>query len=587
MKNRLCDPCRCDGTWSWLPPLALWDGDMNFRYIALGLFVLGAALFWLAIHLRRNAALCHAADECRRLERQLKTILQHSREALFGYDLQQHRFDYLSPSGFSLTGCSAEDLEQMILQDLLQNVHPDDREKIVRLMEQLRRRTREREWLGTVEYRFRHRDGHYRSFSDHLSVRYNEQGDAVYVSGCVRDVTPVMRLENNLQILEKQFQEAHKMTGLGLLAGGIAHDFNNLMTIVLGNTELALMEHSGPNSRALDEIKKAALRASELATQMLVYSGKTSLVLSSINLSGVVKEMGSLLEVSISKKVRIEYCLAEQLRPIRGDISQIRQVAMNLIINASEAIGDQPGVIAVSIHEVELKAGALENAFPRGGVPPGHYVQLEVSDTGCGMNEKTMQKIFEPLFTTKISGRGLGLASVINVVQRHNGAIDVESRVGEGTVFRVYLPVETQDDDKVEEEPVMNGENWHGGGTALVADDEEAIRAITTALLERAGFTVVTAADGMESLEIFTQHEENITLLLMDLNMPRMDGQEAVLRIRHINPTVPVLFMSGYPREQVMKKFEGQSRVDFIKKPFKADDLINQIRQVMERQQGT
>ncbi len=586
MKNHLCDRCRCDGTWGWLPPLVLFGRDVNLLHLALWLVVLAVALFWLVMHFRRNAALRRTADEYRGLERQLKNILQHSREALFGYDLQQHHFDYLSPSSFSLTGFTAEELERMIPQNLLENVHPDDREEIGRLMEQLRQPSQEREWLGMVEYRFKHCDGQYRSFSDHLNMRYNEEGEPVYVSGYVRDVTPVAQLQDNLRVLEKRFQEAHKMAGLGLLASGIAHDFNNLMTVVLGNTELALMKHSDPDSRALDEIKKAALRASELANQMLVYSGKTELVLSSINLSTVVKEMGHLLDVSISKKVRMKYCLAEELNPIRGDISQIRQVAMNLITNAAEAIGGQAGVIAISIHELELKTGELEKAFPRGGIPPGNYVQLEVSDTGCGMDEKTIQKIFEPLFTTKITGRGLGLASVINVVQRHNGAIDVESHIGEGTVFRVYFPVEVQDSDTAdEEEPVANGESWRGFGTALVADDEEAIRAIATALLERTGFNVVTAADGVETLEIFTKRDD-ITLLLMDLNMPQMDGDETVRRIRQINPTVPVLFMSGYPREQVMQKFEDHPHTDFIKKPFQAGELIDQVRGVIEQRMG-
>jgi CheY-like chemotaxis protein len=255
---------------------------------------------------------------------------------------------------------------------------------------------------------------------------------------------------------------------------------------------------------------------------------------------------------------------------------------MNLITNASEAIGDRSGVIAISIHEVELKAGELERTFPSGGLPSGHYVRLEVSDTGDGMNEETQQRIFDPLFTTKITGRGLGLASVINVVRRHNGAIEVKSEEGRGTVFRVYFPVEAQNDEPGTEAAQAAKGEWRGYGTVLIADDEAAIRSITAALLERLGFRVITAADGFETVDLYTEHAGDITLLLMDLNMPRLNGIEAVLRIRHINPKVPVLFMSGYPREQVMERFGQQPHTDFIRKPFQSSELLDGIRNVME-----
>ena len=562
--------------------VSLMYDDVTLHYIALWTFVLGGALLWAVIHLRRNDRIRQTACDCNLLQARVRNILQHSREVLFGFDLRSGRFDYLSPACLSLTGYTTAEIESMEPHELLQHLHPDDREKIYCLIDLLKRNTREREWLGLVDYRFCHRDGQFRSFSDHLHVMYNKTGRAVYLSGSVRDVTQAARLEESMRVLEKRFQDSQKMAGLGLLASGIAHDFNNLMTVVLGNAELALLECGGSDGGVLDEIKKTSLRAAELANQMLVYTGKTSRVIDSINLSTIVKEMGSLLDVSISKKVSIQYCLAETVPFIRGDVSQIRQVAMNLITNASEAIGDRSGVIAISIHEVELKAGELEKTVPPGGLPAGRYVRLEVSDTGDGMNEETMQKIFEPLFTTKITGRGLGLASLINVVQRHNGAVEVKSETGCGTVFRIYFPAEVQDDEPDTAEAQETGSEWRGYGTALVADDEEAIRDITAALLQRFGFRVITAADGFETVDLYTENAENITLLLMDLNMPRLNGVEAVLRIRHINLNVPVLFMSGYPREQVMERFGLQPHTDFVRKPFQSSELLVGIRRVME-----
>ncbi|MEI7851590.1 MAG: response regulator, partial [Kiritimatiellales bacterium] len=416
----------------------------------------------------------------------------------------------------------------------------------------------------------------------HLHVMYDENGRAVYLSGSARDVTQIIHLEESMRILEKKFYDSQKMAGLGLLASGIAHDFNNLMTVVLGNAELALLECGGSDGSMLDEIKKTSLRAAELANQMLVYTGKTGQVVSNIDLSSVVKEMGSLLDVSISKKVTIQYCLAKNVSRIRGDVSQIRQVAMNLITNASEAIGDRPGVIAVSIREIELKAGELEKTVPPGGLPAGRYVRLEVSDTGDGMSEETMQKIFDPMFTTKITGRGLGLASLLNVVQRHNGAVEVKSQPGRGSVFLVYFPAEEEAGDEGGEVAQAAGSEWRGFGTALVADDEKAIRNIASALLQRFGFRVITAADGFDAVDLYTGNAAEITLLLMDLNMPRLNGLEATERIRHINPKVPVLFMSGYSREQVMERFGQHPYTDFVRKPFQSSELLNGIRSVME-----
>lgn len=563
-----------------LPPVS---GDpLTLHYIILWTFVLGGALIWTVFHLQRNARLRESRRKAAELRAQLTTILQHSREVLYSLDLSAWQFRYMSHACYSLTGFTADEIGAMDTADLLARVHPDDREKISRLIDRLRRVPDDPEWLGVVEYRFRHRDGQYHWFSDHVHLAYDATGSPRVLSGSVRDVSQTARLEESLHILEKKFQDGQKMAGLGLLASGIAHDFNNLMTVVLGNTELALIEKGGSDGGVLDEIKKTTLRAAELANQMLVYTGKTTLKSSRMNLSLVVKEMASLLDVSISKKVKIEYCLDEQVPPIHGDVSQIRQVAMNLITNASEAIGDRPGVIAISIHETRLKTGQLEKAFPAAGIPAGDYVQLEVSDTGSGMDRATLEKIFDPLFTTKVTGRGLGLAALLNAVERHNGAVTVESEPGQGTVFRVYFPVAPPDPNETGGTVAPEDAGWRGWGTALIADDEEAIRHISSALLEQCGFRVVTAADGLETVNRFTRHAEEISLLLIDLKMPRLNGIEAVLRIRHINPNLPVLFMSGYPRNDVMERFGDEGHTGFIHKPFQNRDLIAAVRAVME-----
>lgn len=557
------------------------NADVTLQYIILWTFVLGASVVWVVVHLRRNARIRNTACDGQILRGRIRNILQYSREVLYGVNLETGRFDYLSPASFSLTGYAPEELQQLSLHEFLQHVHAEDREGLYKLIQQLENNDGP-DWLGIVEYRFRHQDGQYRMFSDHLHVSYSPEGKAVELCGSIRDVTQIGRLEESMRILEKKFQDGQKMAGLGLLASGIAHDFNNLMTVILGNAELALMERGGSDDGVLDEIKRTTLRASELANQMLVYTGKTALSVGDIDLNAVVKEMGSLLDVSISKKVSIQYSLTDHIPMIRGDVSQIRQVVMNLITNASEAIGDQPGVIAISIHSVDLKDGELESSFPGSALPGGRYVRLEVSDTGAGMSRETMSKIFDPLFTTKVTGRGLGLAALLNAVERHNGAVTVSSDPGKGTVFRIFFPAEDADASGNAELQQRPKEDWRGWGTALVADDEDAVRDIVQALLERLGFRVLAASDGFETVETFTQHAEEITLLVMDINMPRLNGIEATQRIRHINPNLPVLFISGYARDQVMERFGQQMHTAFVKKPFQSGEFADGVRTIME-----
>ena len=556
--------------------------DVALHYIVLWAFVFGSALIGAVWHLKRSAQLRRLTQVNEHLEGRLRNLLQHSREILFGINLQTGQFDYLSPACLNLTGYTVEEIKERGPRGMMRRLHEDDRDKISRLIEQLRTSRAEREWLGLLDYRFCHRDGQYVHFSDHVHVNYNAEGEAVYLSGTARDVSTVVQMEENLEVLDKKLQDTQTMAGLGLLASGIAHDFNNLMTVVLCNAELALLESGETDKDALNEIKKIALRAADLATQMMVYTGKKNPVREGVDFASVVKEMGSLLDVSISKKVTLEYSLAENLAYIRGDVSQIRQVVMNLITNAAQAIGDRSGVIAISVHEVVLGNGELKETVPPGGLPAGRYVRLEVSDTGDGMSEETRQKIFDPLFTTKTTGRGLGLALLLNVVRQHQGAVVVESEPGRGTVFRVYFPVDAEENESDSIEGVFEDDEWRGCGTALVADDEQAIRAVASALLEHFGFRAIVASDGLEMIDLYSEHAEETTVLLMDMHMPRLNGIETVQRIRHINPNLPVLFMSGYSRDRVMEPFKNYSRIDFVKKPFQMEELRAGIRRVME-----
>ena len=378
-----------------------------------------------------------------------------------------------------------------------------------------------------------------------------------------RDVTE----ERNL---ERQLQQAQKMESLGVLAGGIAHDFNNLLTVVLGHAELALNEISpmSPVGESLTEITTAARRAADLSLQMLAYTGKAVFAVERVGLPELVEEMAHLLKTATPKKATLKLNLERGLPPIQADPSQIRQIVMNLIINASEAIGDRSGVITVSVGATRIDEASLRKTELRDDLPPGLYIHLEVADTGIGMDEKTRSLIFDPFFSTKFTGRGLGLAAVLGIVRAHKGTIKVYSEPGKGTTFTILFPALT-DGEKANRPPESTPlADWRGQGTILLVDDEESLMALGTRMLEHLGFTVLTASDGLKAVELYRERGKEIDLVLMDLTMPHMDGVEAFCELRRLNPEVPVVLASGYAVDDVSSRFEDKIPSGIIQKPY-------------------
>ena len=391
------------------------------------------------------------------------------------------------------------------------------------------------------------------------------------------------RAEEHQKNIEAKLQQSQKLESLGVLAGGIAHDFNNLLMGVLGHAEIALIELT-PESPARGDLKNittAALRAAELTKQMLAYSGKGKFVVEALNLSKLVEEMAHLLQVSISKNVVLKYNFADNLPTIEADASQIRQVVMNLIINASEAVGEESGVVTVSTSVIEADHSYLSETYLDENLPEGYYVSLEVADTGCGMDEQTQQKIFDPFFTTKFTGRGLGLAAVLGIVRGHGGAMKIYSQPQRGTTFKVLFPASRQ---PVEESagPSAPEQEWRGSGVILVVDDEETVRIAAKIMLETRGFTVLTAEDGRAALEVFRSRIDEIVVVLLDLTMPHLDGEETFRELRRMRPDVRVILSSGYSEQETTDRFAGKGLAGFIQKPYGLRPLIEKIRQALE-----
>lgn len=396
------------------------------------------------------------------------------------------------------------------------------------------------------------------------------------------NVTALRKTQEDKLKLEQQIMQAQKLESLGVMAGGIAHDFNNLLTSILGNTNLALSELSmvsGARSH-MEEVEQAARRAAELCRQLLAYSGKGRFLIRPLSLNELVHEMGQMLSVTISQKAIVQYNLSPALPSVIADATQLRQVVMNLITNAAEAIDVPCGLISITTGTLLCEAKHLLGVIAGETLVPGRYVFMEVKDNGQGMDKETMTRIFDPFFTTKVTGRGLGLAAVLGIVQGHKGCLQVSSEKGKGTCFKILLPAYDLPAETVV--PVATPSlDWKGHGTLLIAEDDEAILKMSCRILESAGFKVLTAADGQEALTVFRRHQNEIRLVLLDMTMPRLDGEACLLELRRLNPTVKVIMTSGHNEQEVINRFTGKGLTGFIQKPYTLKELLPKIREVL------
>ncbi len=410
--------------------------------------------------------------------------------------------------------------------------------------------------------------------------RIDFQGEAADLN-IIRDITSRKKALEEKLALEKQLQQAQKLESIGVLAGGIAHDFNNMLTVIIGNADLAMMELSelSPAVPRLKNINKVSLSAANLCKQMLAYSGKGRFMMMPLNLTEVICEMKTILGASVSKKVKLNYNLLDDSPSIEADLTQLQQVIMNLVINASEAIGDAQGIVNVRTGVIECDRNYLKAMRLFNDIAEGAYVCLEVSDSGCGMDSETMEKIFEPFFTTKFSGRGLGLAAVIGIVRSHNGSLKVYSEPGKGTTFKVLFPVVEMQAQAISSKKKATA--FKGSGTVLLVDDEEGIRDFGSQVLGKIGFDVLTAADGLEALELFCEHKWEIKCVILDLAMPRMGGEDTFRELLEIDPDVKVIMTSGYNEIEVMSKFRGKGLAGFIQKPYQIENMKEELKKVL------
>lgn len=409
---------------------------------------------------------------------------------------------------------------------------------------------------------------------------FDDHGGITEFQAVGQNITERKRAAEERSRLEQQMLHAQKMESLGVLAGGVAHDFNNILMAIIGNVDLSLMkiEEASPITANLRNIEKAALRAADLAKQMLAYSGKGKFVIEKLDLNRLIEKLHPILEPSLPTNALLTLKLRKPLPMIEADANQMRQIVMNLFMNAIEALGESGGEIIISTDDGVQDRESLKDVLLGETLAEGSYVLLEVTDTGCGMENEVLDKVFDPFFTTKFTGRGLGLAAVHGIVRGHKGGTRISSEPGMGTTFQVLLP--TSEPTPVEvsvPEEIENG--WSGEGRILLVDDEEVVRTVAAELLKELGFTPVVAGSGAEAIETFKNNQDLLAIIL-DLTMPGMDGEECFRALRGIDPEVKVIMSSGFSEQDVVQKFPGKELAGFIQKPYTLKALKEVMRKV-------
>jgi PAS domain S-box-containing protein len=498
----------------------------------------------------------------------LSRVIEQSSDMVVITDLKG-AIEYTNPRFSEVTGYASAEVIGMDLRILMESAAPfESFEKLQATA------TRGSLWRGEITGR--KKTGEIFSIEACLSPLEGEPGNSIQLVAVMQDISERKRAEAEHRLMQEQLLHVQKLESLGVLAGGIAHDFNNILMSIIGNADLALLRISqeSPAVENLRQIEKASARAADLAKQMLAYSGKGKFVVEDLDLNILLEEMLHMLQVSISKKATLRLNLARPLPSVEVDATQLRQIVMNLVINASEAIGKESGVIAITTGCLERGPGDLKDVWLSENLGTGRHVYLEVADTGCGMTRETLARVFDPFFTTKFSGRGLGMAAVLGIVKGHKGAIRVDSEPGKGSTLKILLPANARPAGLCN--PERPGAGLRGSGTVLLVDDEETVRNIGSEMLKEFGFQVITAQDGQEGIDIF-KVTPGISFVILDLTMPHLDGEQCFRELRKLSPGVKVIITSGYNEHEVTQKFVGKGLAGFLQKPYTVSDLNKMI----------
>ncbi|TLS65985.1 response regulator [Mariprofundus erugo] len=486
------------------------------------------------------------------------------------------RLLYANP--YVLRRMRVSSLDEVLGDEVIQYIHPQDR---ATFLERTRAVVEEGALFDHVAVRYV--NAAQECFEVEVSSLQMQYEGAPAVLTLAQDVTERNRVAREHADMQTKIEHSQRLESLGVLAGGIAHDFNNILTAILGNAAMAerkVLSQPQEAQKFLGQIVVSSERAADLCRQMLAYSGKGKFVIRAINLSVMLEEVSRLLTVSIAKNVTLKYHLADDLPAVEVDVAQMQQVAMNLVINAADAIGEKNGVISISTGVMHVDRDYLLTTCMDDQLPEGRYVYMEVSDTGCGMDRETQSRVFEPFFTTKFTGHGLGMSAVLGIVRSHRGAIKLYSEPGRGSSFKVLLPASGQQAEEVVTQ-LLPDEPRQPGGTVLIVDDEAAIREAAAMVIEDMGFDTLEAVDGEDGVRVYREHQHEVVAVLLDMTMPKMDGKRCFTELRRINSEVKVILSSGYNEQEATVAFSGQRLAGFLQKPYRPESLQAMLKSIV------
>jgi signal transduction histidine kinase/AmiR/NasT family two-component response regulator len=405
---------------------------------------------------------------------------------------------------------------------------------------------------------------------------------ALIENGDLRGYAKVVRDFTERRKLEEAVRQTQKLESVGVLAAGVAHDFNNVLTAILGNVSLVRRRLAASIAdqtidQLLESAERASNRAADLVKQLLNYAGKGRREMRPVDICQVTKDALAIVQASVSRKIRIRRDVPEHCPAIPADVGQLQQQVLNLVLNGAEAIGENEGEVSIRVRVRDVPAPELNQRYGPFSLPERPYTEIKVRDTGAGMDEDTVQRIFDPFYSTKFMGRGLGLAAALGIVRSHGGGIAVESTPGKGSTFTVLLPSEQETGDEPLTVSDSITESAKGEGLVLVVDDEVAIRSLMQHTLEELGYTVLTAEHGAQALELFDRIGKDIQLVLLDLIMPVLDGAETAVALHSRRPDVPILVMSGIADDDALRRFGHVRIAGFVPKPFAPDQLAQAV----------
>jgi PAS domain S-box-containing protein len=514
-----------------------------------------------------------AEEKLKENEEKYKQLVNHAPAGIYEVDFNTGKLVSVNDVMCEYTGYTKNELLNMSALDFL------TQESQLKLLDRMDRLGKGEKISGSVEYKARTKDG--REFWTLINVRYiyDQNGKAQGAMVVAHDITELKQAEEEKERLEYQLRQAQKMEAVGTLAGGIAHDFNNILSVIIGYTELILMNGNVDEEvrQNLKEIFNASKHARDMVKQILAFSRQSKHERKPIQVRHIVKEALKMLRASLPATIKIQQKLEKNSGVIEADPTQFHQVLMNLCTNAAHAMHEKDGVLEISLSNKDWDQNATDRPAE---LKPGPYLKLSVSDTGNGINPEAQDHIFEPYFTTKQKGEGtgLGLAVVQGIIRSHNGAVTVESEVGQGSTFHVYLPRIQQSvaTDEVASTPLPMGQE-----RILLVDDEQPLVDIGKQMLERLGYTVAARTSSVEALELFKAQPNRFDLVITDIVMPNMTGETLAEELMDIRADIPVIFCTGYSEKFTRQQASDMGVRSFLMKPLLMQDLANTVRQAL------